>query len=121
MSVPCRSLESRRNTPPKSKGKTMNTTDIKTITLRPGTEDWDFTVTVARLTDGTYRTNIAAVLGGDYGSVPFNICPLFAVTGGYDRDVLYTAHPLSEIELTAIIAGSVAYQNAVSDFVSLNY
>jgi len=99
----------------------MNTTDIKTITLRPGTEDWDFTVTVTRLVDGSYATSIAVPLGGDHGSVPFTICPLFAVTGGHSRETLYTAVPLSEIELTTIIAGSVAYHNAVSDFVSLNY
>ena len=99
----------------------MNTTDSKTITLRPGTEDWEFTVTVGRLADGTYRTSIAVMLGGNYESVPFTVSKVFAVTDGHDRDVLYTAQPLSDIELTAIIAGSVAYQNAVSDFVSLNY
>ncbi len=72
----------------------------------------DYTVTCVTNT-GDRRsvfTSVTFTENGAVGTIEFP--PVFAVTGGYDRETLITEYAIRREELAGLIAGAIAYDRA---------
>ena len=84
-------------------------TDTYTLSVN-GT---DYTVTcITAIADNRRNvfTSVTFTVLGSVGTIEFP--PVFAVTGGYDRETLITEYAISREELAGLIAGAIAYDSA---------